>query len=114
MAKHLDISVAQLPFVGSAPEAMSEKAVAIGSWFVSSGIPTHVGVFPPIEGSELVYGVATKIARDVFGGYFIFETDPMKSAQILLDKIEKRAWKLKIHRRTAEKYNSTPAKVYEG
>jgi len=114
MAKHLDISVAQLPFVGSAPEAMSEKAVAIGSWFVSSGIPTHVGVFPPIEGSELVYGVATKIARDVFGGYFIFETDPVKSAQILLDKIEKRAWKLKIHRRTAEKYNSTPAEVYEG
>lgn len=114
MAKQLDISVAQLPFVGSAPEAMSEKAVAIGSWFVSSGIPTHVGVLPPVEGSELVYGVTTQIARDVFGGYFIFDTDPASAAKKLLERIEKRAWKLRIHRQTAEKYNSELAKVYEG
>lgn len=114
MAKHMDIPVAQLPFVGSAPEAMSEKAVAIGSWFVSSGIPTHVGVLPPVEGSELVYGVTTQIARDVFGGYFIFDTDPASAAAKLLERIEKRAWKLRIYRQTAEKYNSELSKVYEG
>lgn len=114
MAQELKISLPQLPFVASAPEAMSEKAISIGSWVISMGIPCHVGVLPPIEGSELVYGVATQIARDVFGGYFIFETDPIKAAEKLLDRIEKRAWKLKIHRRTAEKYNSTQAKVYEG
>jgi len=114
MAKQLDITIPQLPFVGTAPEAMSEKAVAIGSWFVSSGIPTHVGVLPPIEGSELVYGVATQIARDVFGGYFIFDTDPASAAKKLLARIEKRAWKLRVHRQTAEKYNSGLARVYEG
>jgi carbon-monoxide dehydrogenase, catalytic subunit len=114
MAKGLDVSVPQLPFVASAPEAMSEKAISIGSWVISMGIPTHVGVLPPVEGSELIYGITTQIARDVFGGYFIFETDPEKAAAKLLERIEKRAWKLKIHRRTAEKYNSTPAKVYEG
>jgi carbon-monoxide dehydrogenase catalytic subunit len=114
MANNLNITVPQLPFVGSAPEAMSEKAVAIGSWCVSSGIPTHVGVVPPVEGSELVYGVTTQIARDVFGGYFIFEPDAEKAAQKLLERIEKRAWKLKIHRQTAEKYSSEMARVYEG
>ena len=114
MAKELNISVPQLPFVASAPEAMSEKAISIGSWIIAMGVPTHVGVLPPLEGSELVYGVATQIARDVFGGYFIFETDPIKAAAKLLDKIEKRAWKLKILKQTAEKYNSSIAKVYEG
>jgi len=113
MAKELKISIPQLPFVASAPEAMSEKAVSIGSWVISMGIPTHVGVLPPIEGSELVYGVTTQIARDVFGGYFIFETDPAKAAEKLIEKIEKRVWKLRIHRQTAEKYNSGRAKVYE-
>lgn len=114
MAQEMNITVPQLPFVASAPEAMSEKAISIGSWVITMGIPCHVGVLPPIEGSELVYGVATQIARDVFGGYFIFETDPVKASEKLMDRIEKRAWKLKIHRRTAEKYSSTPAKVYEG
>lgn len=114
MAKNMNIEIPQLPFVASAPEAMSEKAIAIGSWVISMGIPCHVGVMPPIEGSELVYQVATKIARDVFGGYFIFETDYQKAAEILLDRLEKRAWKLKVHRQTAEKYSGTMSKVYEG
>jgi carbon-monoxide dehydrogenase catalytic subunit len=114
MAAEMQISLPQLPFVASAPEAMSEKAISIGSWFVTMGIPTHVGVLPPLEGSELVYGVTTQIARDVFGGYFIFETDPEKAAAKLYDRLLKRAWKLKIYRQTAEKYQSTPAAVYEG
>jgi len=113
MAKELKVSIPQLPFVASAPEAMSEKAISIGSWVISMGIPTHVGVLPPIEGSELVHGITTQIARDVFGGYFIFETDPIKAAEKLLYRIEKRAWKLKVLRQTAEKYNSELAKVYE-
>ena len=114
MARDLKVSVPQLPFVASAPEAMSEKAISIGSWVIAMGIPCHVGVVPPLEGSELVYGVTTKIARDVFGGYFIFDTNPQSAAATLLEKIEKRAWKLKIYRQTAEKYNSVPAAVYEG
>ncbi|MCR4434784.1 MAG: anaerobic carbon-monoxide dehydrogenase catalytic subunit [Clostridiales bacterium] len=114
MAQNLNITVPQLPFVASAPEAMSEKAISIGSWVISMGIPCHVGVMPPLDGSELVYGIATEIARDVFGGYFMFETDPEKAAQKLIDRLEKRAWKLRVHRETAEKYNSELAKIYEG
>lgn len=114
MAAELKIPVPQLPFVASAPEAMSEKAISIGSWVISMGIPCHVGVLPPLEGSDLVFGVATQIARDVFGGYFIFETDPVKAADKLYERLNKRNWNLKIHRQTAEKYQSSPASVYEG
>ncbi len=114
MAEQLGVTVPQLPFVASAPEAMSEKAISIGSWVISMGIPCHVGVLPPVEGSDLVYGVTTQIARDVFGGYFIFDTEPASAAAKLLERLEKRAWKLGIHRRTADKYNSEMAKVYEG
>ncbi len=113
MAAQLGVSVPQLPFVASAPEAMSEKAISIGSWVISMGIPCHVGVLPPLEGSELVYGVTTQIARDVFGGYFIFDTDPASAANKLLERIDKRAWKLKLYRQTAEKYDGELSKVYE-
>ena len=114
MAKTLDVTVPELPFVGSAPEAMSEKAISIGSWFVSMGIPTHVGVLPPVEGSDLVYGVVTRIARDVFGGYFMFEPDAEKATEKIMERLDKRAWKLRVHKQTAEKYQSSPAHVYEG
>ena len=69
------MDVPKVPFVASAPEAMSEKAVSIGTWVILNGIPTHVGPIPPLEGSSLVWSVVTCIAHDVFGGYFIFETD---------------------------------------
>ena len=106
MANELGVDIPKVPFVASAPEAMHEKAIAIGSWCVTLGMPTHVGSMPPLEGSDLVYGVATQIAHDVFGGNFIFEVDPLLGAQKLLNALEYRTWKLNIHRKTADK-NST-------
>lgn len=106
MAKEMNISIPKLPFVASAPEAMSEKAVSIGSWNVALGIPVHVGVVPPVVGSKLVDGVARLIAHDVYGGYFIWETDGMKAAKALLEALEYRNWKLKIHSETAEKFGT--------
>ncbi|MHB8074816.1 anaerobic carbon-monoxide dehydrogenase catalytic subunit [Desulfosporosinus fructosivorans] len=107
MANELGVDIPKVPFVASAPEAMHEKAVAIGSWCVSLGLPTHVGSLPPLEGSDLVYGITTQIAHDVFGGNFIFEVDPNIGAKKLLDALEYRTWKLNIHKKTAEK-NNTP------
>ncbi|MDR1885752.1 MAG: anaerobic carbon-monoxide dehydrogenase catalytic subunit, partial [Synergistaceae bacterium] len=54
LALDMGVSVPELPFVATAPEATSEKAISIGAWMVAMGIPTHVGVMPPIEGSALV------------------------------------------------------------
>lgn len=106
MANELGVDIPKVPFVASAPEAMHEKAIAIGSWCVTLGLPTHVGAMPPLEGSDLVYGITTQIAHDVFGGNFIFEVDPNIAAKKLLDALEYRTWKLGIHKKTAEKYNT--------
>ncbi len=109
MSEELGVDVPKVPFAASAPEAMHEKAVAIGSYCVTMGLPTHVGAMPPIEGSDLIYGIATQIAHDVFGGTFIFEMDPQIAAQKILDALEYRTWKLGVHKNAAEKFNTSLA-----
>jgi carbon-monoxide dehydrogenase catalytic subunit len=112
MAEQLGVDIPKVPFVAAAPEAMSEKAVSIGGGAVAMGIPTLVGTMPPIEGSSLVYGIATQIAFDVYGGYFIFETDPMVAAEKLNAALEYRTWKLGIHKQVAEKYGTRLCENY--
>lgn len=112
MAEAWGVDTPKVPFVVSAPEAMHEKALSIGTGFVAMGVPVHVGVMPPIEGSELVYSIATQIAYDVFGGSFIFDTDPQRAAKKLVEALEYRTWKLRIHRAAAEKYNTSLAVGY--
>jgi carbon-monoxide dehydrogenase catalytic subunit len=114
MASAMGVPVPQLPFVATAAEAMSEKAISIGAWMVSMGIPCHVGVLPPIEGSPLVYDLVTQAARDVFGGYFIFEADAEKACSKLLDRLNKRAWRLRVHEKAAVAYGSGVNFMYEG
>lgn len=106
LARQWGVDVPKVPFVASAPEAMSEKAVSIGSWCVTLGVPTHVGVVPEVTGSALVDGIALQIAEDVYGGYFIWEEDPVKAAEKILAALHERSWKLKIHKQTAEKYET--------
>ncbi|MEA4900500.1 anaerobic carbon-monoxide dehydrogenase catalytic subunit [Desulfitobacterium sp.] len=106
MAEELGVDVPKVPFAASAPEAMHEKAVAIGTYCVTMGLPTHVGSMPFLEGSDLVYGIATQIAHDVFGGNFIFEMDPKVAAQKIMDALEYRTWKLRVHKQASEKYDT--------
>lgn len=110
MARELGVDVPKVPFVATAPEDMHEKAVAIGAWVVAMGLPTHVGVMPPLEGSPLVYGIVTQIAHDVYGGHFILDVNPATAARKLLESLNYRAWKLRVHRKAAEKYG-TPLAV---
>lgn len=109
MAEELGVDVPKVPFAASAPEAMHEKAIAIGSYAVTLGLPTHVGAMPPIEGSDLIYGITTQIAHDVFGGTFIFEMDHEVAAQKILDALEYRTWKLGVHKQSAGKFNTSLA-----
>ncbi|MHB1126301.1 MAG: anaerobic carbon-monoxide dehydrogenase catalytic subunit [Bacillota bacterium] len=106
MANQLGVDTPKVPFVASAPEAMSGKATAIGTWFVAMGVPTHVGSMPPVEGSELMYGVITQIAHDVYGGNFILEMDPEVSAKKILSALEYRTWKLGVHKMAADKFGT--------
>jgi acetyl-CoA synthase len=96
VANRLGVDVHQIPFVAAAPEAMHEKAVSIGTWAVAMGFPVHVGTINYLYGSTLVTEVLENTARDVYGGYFIFEKDPVLAAKRLYSAIEYRRWKLDL------------------
>jgi len=68
---------------GAAPEWMSEKAVSIGAYVVSSGIFTVLGTVPQVLGSPFVTQVLTQTANDVVGAAFAVETDPVKGAELM-------------------------------
>lgn len=90
VANKLGVDLDKLPVVASAPEATTEKAIAIGTWAVAAGLPTHLGVIPPVLGSPLVAQVLTQDVKGLFGGYFIVDPDPVTSAQKLIAAIRER------------------------
>jgi carbon-monoxide dehydrogenase, catalytic subunit len=90
VANYLGVDLDKLPVVATAPEEAMEKAVSIGTWSVTMGLPTHVGVVPPVLGSAAVAGLLTEGLRDVTGGWFIVETDPAQAAKQLIAAIVER------------------------
>ena len=96
VADYLDVDISDLPLVGSAPEWYTEKAVSIGTYFVSSGIPVHLWPIPPILGSEKVTKILTEDIKELFGGYFFVEGDPKKAADKMEEIIVEKRRKLGI------------------
>jgi len=90
VANRLGVDLSQLPVVASAPEAVTEKAVAIGTWAVAAGLPVHLGIAPPVLGSALVTSVLTDKLKGLLGGWFLVEPDPDKAAAALLAIIDER------------------------
>ena len=91
IANKLNVDLDQLPVVASAPEAMSEKAVAIGMWAVALGLTTHLGVVPPILGGKVVTKILTETLKDLLGACFIVESDPTAAYQAIRETLtEKR------------------------
>ncbi len=111
VANRMGADIDKIPFVAIAPEAMHEKAVSIGTWAVAMGFPVHVGTMNYLHGSSLVTEVLENTARDVYGGYFIFESDPLEAAKRLYSAIEYRRWRLGITDPEVEQASShTPQK----
>lgn len=90
VAEYLGVDTHQLPVVASAAEAVSEKAVSIGAYAVAAGLPTHVGVMLPVLGSQFVAEVLTEKTKELTGGYFIVDLDPVSAADKILDAIDER------------------------
>ncbi len=90
LANALKVDISDLPVAGSAPEWMSEKAVSIGVYVLSSGIFTVLGTVPPVLGSLAVTTLLTKDIEGVVGANFAVEPDPKKGAQLMIDHIEKK------------------------
>ena len=86
----------QLPVAGSAPEWMSEKAVAIGFYCVASGVLTHFGTPHPVLGSPAVHQFLTEDVEKLVGGKFFFEADPVKAAARIMEHLDRKRAELKL------------------
>ncbi len=82
--------ISDLPVAGAAPEWMSEKAIAIGQYFVASGVFTVFGVTWPTLGSKEVTDHLFKGMEDMYGGKWAFEQDPIKMAKLMIEHIDKK------------------------
>ncbi|RQD78955.1 MAG: anaerobic carbon-monoxide dehydrogenase catalytic subunit [Methanocalculus sp. MSAO_Arc1] len=86
----LGVGIHQLPVAGAAPEWYSQKAVAIGAYFVASGVYTVLGPMPNITGSQAVVDLLTTGLHDVVHASFAVEPDPVKAAELIIDHIEEK------------------------
>ena len=90
LAKDWGCNISQIPLCGCAPEWMSEKAVSIGNYVVSTGIDTFLGVDPYSKGSEEVTELLqgeTGIKTWVEANYTV-ELDIEKMGDMMIERIE--------------------------
>jgi carbon-monoxide dehydrogenase catalytic subunit len=95
--------LASLPVVGVAPEWMSEKAVAIGCYFVASGVDVVLGQPFYVSGSENVSRFLSEDVRELFGASFHLCPDPGAGAREILRILEERREILGINQKAVRK-----------
>jgi len=88
--------ISDLPVAGAAPEWMSEKAVAIGFYFVGSGVFTCIGHPLPVMGSRNLHQYLTEGIEEEFGGKWCFEADAIEAAHKMVRHIDKKRKALKL------------------
>ena len=89
-------SLDELPIAGAALEWYSEKAIAIGWYFVASGALVVFGTPFPVSGSKNVLKFCTEEVEKITGGRWVFEPDPIKAANIMIEHINKKRDQLKL------------------
>jgi carbon-monoxide dehydrogenase catalytic subunit len=87
-----------LPAVGIAPEWMSEKAIAIGLYFVASGVPIIFGVGSPVAASKTLKNLMENKWWDQLKAGFYFEENPEKILEMTLKMIDQARERLKIRK----------------
>ncbi|MBU0480143.1 MAG: anaerobic carbon-monoxide dehydrogenase catalytic subunit [Proteobacteria bacterium] len=90
--------ISDLPAIGTAPLYMSEKAVAIGQYFVASGAQV---VFQslPTTGAKEFHKYMTEGMMGTYGAHWNVEEDPIKIARLMIDKIEQKRKALGINKK---------------
>jgi carbon-monoxide dehydrogenase catalytic subunit len=95
----------QVPAVGLAPEWMSEKALAIGTYCVASGAYVIFGGASPVGGmpdriddSVIVSNLMSEGWEEKFGGKMEFIPDPQEMIQATLDHIDKKREELGLEK----------------
>jgi len=95
--------LSMVPAVGVAPEWMSEKAVAIGCYFVASGVDVVLGNPFYTSGSENVNDFLHDGVREEFGASFHLIEDPMEAADRIVELLTEAREKLGINKKAERK-----------
>ncbi|MDA8403375.1 MAG: anaerobic carbon-monoxide dehydrogenase catalytic subunit [Desulfobacteraceae bacterium] len=94
-------SIADLPAAGAAPEWMSEKAIAIGQYFVASGVYTVFGVtFPIVENTKFQKLLFDGLEQQGLGKWG-YAPDPHEMAKLMIAHIDKKRKALGIDKSRA-------------
>ncbi|MEN8200258.1 MAG: carbon monoxide dehydrogenase, partial [Thermodesulfobacteriota bacterium] len=90
--------ISELPACGTAPLYMSEKAIAIGQYFVTSG--AHV-IFQnlPVNGSKVMNDFMLDGMKEEYGACWDYEEDPIKLAQKMIKAIDGKREALGINKK---------------
>lgn len=89
-------SLAGLPVAGCAPEWMSEKAIAIGQYFVASGVYVVFGhTFPMTKGTKFEKHLFEDLEKLGFGKWG-YADDPKEMARLMIAHIDKKRKELGI------------------
>ncbi|MHC5141829.1 MAG: anaerobic carbon-monoxide dehydrogenase catalytic subunit [Planctomycetota bacterium] len=96
--------LSDLPLAGACLESVTEKATAIGQYFVASGalVIFSEELFPYL-GSEKVKDYLLGGIEEDFGGKWVLESDSAKAAEIMLAHIESKRDALGINQSTERK-----------
>lgn len=82
--------ISDLPVAGSAPEWMSEKAISIGHYFVTSGVYTVFGVTLPVSGAPVFENYLYRELEDIYGGMWDCVADPYEHARKMIAHIDRK------------------------
>lgn len=83
----LGSDITDLPAIGCAPQWMSEKAVAIGQYFVTSGASVIFGPNFPTSGSRVVTDYCMKDMAEIYGATWDVAQTANEFANKMVDKI---------------------------
>jgi len=95
--------ISQVPAVGVAPEWMSEKAVAIGCYFVASGVDVILGQPFHISGSENVTHFLNEETKKLFDASFHTVADPLEAVEKIMELLHNTREKLGINKKAERK-----------
>ena len=80
--------ISEIPAAGCAPEWMSEKAIAIGQYFVASGAYVLFGRTFPTTGSKVVTDYLFRGIEEEYGGRWDVEAEALEMAQKMIRAID--------------------------
>ena len=93
--------ISDLPAAGAAPEWMSEKAIAIGQYFVASGIYTIFGVGLPVTGAPAFQDYLFNKLEGILGATWDVCDDPYEIAKRMIAHIDRKRKDLGIDKARA-------------